>query len=157
MSFSRIPGNSNRKQKGKECLGRQRRKGSQLRASSLVPTEEQACSPTGRVQKRAVISPHNDLTGGVRGRAIYLPMFHLSLIEGYFQDSHSSLLKLLPGLEKIVPEGKLRGHREQLLGGLGEQVEKEMATHSSTVSWRIPRMEEPGRLQSMRSLRVGHD
>ena len=32
-----------------------------------------------------------------------------------------------------------------------------MATHSSTLAWKIPRMEEPGRLQSMRSQRVGHD
>ena len=32
-----------------------------------------------------------------------------------------------------------------------------MATHSSTLAWRIPWMEEPGRLQSMGSLRVGHD
>ena len=32
-----------------------------------------------------------------------------------------------------------------------------MAPHSSTVAWKIPRMEEPGRLQSMGSLRVGHD
>ena len=30
-------------------------------------------------------------------------------------------------------------------------------THSSTLAWKIPRMEEPGRLQSMGSLRVGHD
>ena len=36
-------------------------------------------------------------------------------------------------------------------------LEKEMATHSSVLAWRIPWMEEPGRLQSMGSLRVGHD
>ena len=36
-------------------------------------------------------------------------------------------------------------------------VEKEMATHSSILAWRIPWMEEPGRLQSMGSLRVRHD
>ena len=36
-------------------------------------------------------------------------------------------------------------------------LEKEMATHSSTPAWRIPRTEEPGRLQSMGSQRVGHD
>ena len=35
--------------------------------------------------------------------------------------------------------------------------EKAMALHSRTLAWKIPRMEEPGRLQSMRSLRVGHD
>ena len=32
-----------------------------------------------------------------------------------------------------------------------------MAPHSSTLAWKIPRVKEPGRLQSMRSLRVGHD
>ena len=35
--------------------------------------------------------------------------------------------------------------------------EKEMATHSSTLAWKIPWTEEPGRLQSMGSLRVGHN
>ena len=34
---------------------------------------------------------------------------------------------------------------------------KAMALHSSTLAWKIPWMEEPGRLQSMGSLRVGHD
>ena len=38
-----------------------------------------------------------------------------------------------------------------------EPLEKEMATHSSTLAWKIPWMEEPGRLQSMGSQRVGHD
>ena len=36
-------------------------------------------------------------------------------------------------------------------------LEKEMATHSSTLAWKTPCTEEPGRLQSIRSLRVGHD
>ena len=36
-------------------------------------------------------------------------------------------------------------------------VEKAMATHSSTLAWKIPWTEEPRRLQSMGSLRVGHD
>ena len=35
--------------------------------------------------------------------------------------------------------------------------EKAMAPHSSTLAWKIPWMEEPGRLQSMGLLRVGHD
>ena len=39
--------------------------------------------------------------------------------------------------------------REDLLG-------KEMATHSSILAWKIPRTEEPGRLQSLGSQRVGH-
>ena len=36
-------------------------------------------------------------------------------------------------------------------------LEKEMATHSSTLAWKIPWTEKPGRLQSLRSQRVGHD
>ena len=36
-------------------------------------------------------------------------------------------------------------------------LEKEMATHSSTLAWKIPWTEEPGRLQSMGWQRVGHD
>ena len=36
-------------------------------------------------------------------------------------------------------------------------LEKEMATHSSVLAWRIPEMEEPGGLPSMGSHRVGHD
>ena len=36
-------------------------------------------------------------------------------------------------------------------------LEKEMATHSSSLAWKIPWTEEPGRLQSMGSQRVGHD
>ena len=38
-----------------------------------------------------------------------------------------------------------------------EKLEKAMAPHSSTLAWKIPWMEEPGRLQSMGLLRVGHD
>ena len=42
---------------------------------------------------------------------------------------------------------------------LGEEdpLEKGMATHSSILAWEVPWTEEPGRLQSMGSLRVGHD
>ena len=36
-------------------------------------------------------------------------------------------------------------------------IEKAVAPHSSTLAWKIPWTEEPGRLQSMGSLRVGHD
>ena len=41
--------------------------------------------------------------------------------------------------------------------GREDPLEKEMATQSSTLAWRIPWMEEPGRLQTMGSQRVGHD
>ena len=41
--------------------------------------------------------------------------------------------------------------------GREDPLEKEMATHSSTLAWKIPWVEEPGRLQSMGSQRAGHD
>ena len=41
--------------------------------------------------------------------------------------------------------------------GREDPLEKEMATHSSIIAWRIPWIEEPGSLQSMGSQRVGHD
>ena len=41
--------------------------------------------------------------------------------------------------------------------GQEDPLEKEMATHSSTLGWKIPWTEEPSRLQSMGLLRVGHD
>ena len=41
--------------------------------------------------------------------------------------------------------------------GWEDPLEKEMATHSSTLALKIPWTEEPGRLQSMGSQRVGHD
>ena len=41
--------------------------------------------------------------------------------------------------------------------GREDPLEKEMATHSSTLAWQIPWMEEPGRLQPMGSQRVRHN
>ena len=41
--------------------------------------------------------------------------------------------------------------------GQEDPLEKEMATHSSILAWRIPGLEEPGRLQSTGLQRVGHD
>ena len=47
---------------------------------------------------------------------------------------------------------------ETWVQSLGQEdlLEKAMATHSSTLAWKIPWTEEPGRLQSMGSQRVGH-
>ena len=48
--------------------------------------------------------------------------------------------------------------QEMQVWSLGQEdpLEKEMATHSSSLAWRIPRTKEPGWLQSMGSQRVGH-
>ena len=49
--------------------------------------------------------------------------------------------------------------RETRVQSLGQEdpLEKEMATHSSILAWRIPWTEEPGRLQFIRSQRARHD
>ena len=49
--------------------------------------------------------------------------------------------------------------REIQVQPLGQEdpLEEEMGTHSGILAWRIPWTEEPGRLQSMGLLRVGHD
>ena len=54
---------------------------------------------------------------------------------------------------------RLSTMRETWVQSLGQEdlLEKEMATHSSTLAWKIPWTEEPGRLQSMGSQRIGHD
>ena len=53
----------------------------------------------------------------------------------------------------------LSAKQETRVQSLGREdlLEKEMETHSSTLAWKIPWTEEPGRLQFMGSLRVGHD
>ena len=59
----------------------------------------------------------------------------------------AQMVKRLPAVQET---------RVQSLGR-EDPLEKEMATHSSTLAWKIPWMEELGRLQSMWSQRVGHD
>ena len=57
------------------------------------------------------------------------------------------LLKNLPAMQETQVQSL----------GQEDPLEKGMATHSSILAWRIPWTEEPGRLQSLGSLRVGHD
>ena len=62
-----------------------------------------------------------------------------------------------------IPSGSvvknLPAMQETQVRSLGQEdpLEEGMATHSSILAWRIPWTEEPGRLQSMGSQRVGHD
>ena len=55
------------------------------------------------------------------------------------------------GYCKIMLNGRDHGANEK------NPLEKEMATHSSTLAWKTPWTEESGRLQSVGSQRVGHD
>ena len=54
---------------------------------------------------------------------------------------------------------RLHAMQETQVQSLGWEnpLEKEMATHSSILAWRIPQTEEPGGLQPIASQRVGHD
>ena len=56
-------------------------------------------------------------------------------------------------------EKRLSTIQETWVQSLGweDPLEKEIATHSGIIAWKIPWMEEPGGLRSMGSQRVGHD
>ena len=71
-----------------------------------------------------------------------------------FDLSSDYLASLVAQMVKYLPA--MLETRVQSLGW-EDLLEKETATHSSTLAWRIPRTEEPGRLQSMGSQRVRHD
>ena len=64
-----------------------------------------------------------------------------------------------PGGTVVENPPAMQETQESLVPSLGweDPPEKEMATHSSTLAWEMPRMEEPGRLQSLGSQRVRHD
>ena len=70
------------------------------------------------------------------------------------------MLKTCMGTSLVAQMVKhLSTMRETQVRSLGQEdpLEKEMAIHSSTIAWKIPWTEEPGRLQSMGLQRVGHD
>ena len=60
------------------------------------------------------------------------------------------------GAQKVKNLPSMQKTRLRSLG-LEDTLEKGIATHSSILAWRIPWTEEPGRLQSMGSQRVGYD
>ena len=76
-------------------------------------------------------------------------------------DFHSFTPSLIYNWASLVAQmvKRLPAMRETSVQSLGQEdpLEKEMATHSSTLAWKIPWTEEPGRLQSVGSQRVGHD
>ena len=74
-------------------------------------------------------------------------------IESVMPFNHLILCRPLLLLPSILPS--IRVFSNELV--LCIRWEKAMAPHSSTLAWKIPWTEEPGRLQSMGSLRVGHD
>ena len=73
--------------------------------------------------------------------------------------SCASAMELLPLIELLVLKGPGPPIRGQgwFLEVPSKSSEKAMAPHSSTLAWKIPRMEESGGLQSMRLRRVRHN
>ena len=72
----------------------------------------------------------------------------------------SMCLRSMTGTSLVAQTAKnLPTMWETQLHSLGQEdpLEKEMATHSSILAWKIPWLEEAGRLQSMGLQRVGHD
>ena len=64
------------------------------------------------------------------------------------------LITLLPWLAQRVKRLPVMWETQVQSLGWEDPLEKEMATHFSILAWKIPRMEKPGRLQSMGSQRV---
>ena len=73
--------------------------------------------------------------------------------------NNRSLISLIRSSLVAQMVKRLSTMRETWVRSLGREdpLEKEMAIHSSTIAWKIPWTEEPGRLQSMGSQRVRHD
>ena len=73
--------------------------------------------------------------------------------------SNAGGMGLISGWEVAQMVKYLPTMQETWVRSLGREdpLEKETATHSSTLAWKIPQTEEHGRLQSMGSQRVGHD
>ena len=92
---------------------------------------------------------HKNEERGSWTAAFSLPVDHLfTQLTGLLGTSLvAQMVKHLPTMQET---------RVQSLGQ-EDPLEKEMVTHSSTLAWKIPWAEEPGRLQSMESQRVGHD
>ena len=82
---------------------------------------------------------------GIEPKCLMPPAF----VGGFFTTASlvAQSLKRLPAMKETWVRSQ----------GREDPLEKEMATHSSILAWRIPWLEEPGGLQSSGSQRVGHD
>ena len=81
--------------------------------------------------------------------------------KAFNQESFSLVILSILWLTSLVAQmvKHLPTMQETWVQSLGweDLLEKEMGSYSSILAWKIPRLEEPGRLQSMGSQRVGHD
>ena len=79
------------------------------------------------------------------------------MYQGFGLEIYKPLKRLFPGVAQRLKH--LPAMQETWVRSLSweDPLEKEMATHSSILAWRIPWTEEPGGLQSTGLQRVGHD
>ena len=89
----------------------------------------------------------------VRMECLRLGQGSLGRGDGIWVGPRKTWASLLAQMVKNLPAMQDTGVQSL---GREDPLEKEVATHSSILAWRIPRKEEPGRLQSMGSQRVGH-
>ena len=83
---------------------------------------------------------------------IYTMNYYSASKKNTFESVRMRWMKLEPIIQSEVSQKEK--HQYSILTHISE---KTMAPHSSTLAWKIPWMEEPSRLQSMGSPRVGHD
>ena len=98
--------------------------------------------------------PHHHIPLGCPSAQTLSALFHALILDW------SSILHILSNHPTLVFFHRVQKsvlYISVSLAFLHNILEKAMATHSSTLAWKIPWMEEPGRLQSMGSLRVGQD
>ena len=75
-----------------------------------------------------------------------------------YRCSYNTILYIGASLVAQIVKNPTAVHETQVRSlGQEDPLEKEMATHSTTLAWKIPWTEEIGRLQTMGSQRVGHD
>ena len=94
---------------------------------------------------KAKLGSNSNQSDALENLGIFSKRSHVTLTSLY--NPQAQRLKRLPGMW----ETRVRSLSQE------DSLEKEMAPHSSTLAWRIPWREEPGRLQSMGSQRVRHD
>ena len=103
-----------------------------------------------QVKKQQLVLDMEKQTGSNWGKEYIKAVYCYSAYLTYMQ---STSWETLGGMKHKV-ESRLPG---EISITSDMQTEKAMATHSSTLAWKIPWMEDPGRLQSMGSWRVRHD
>ena len=96
----------------------------------------------------------DEVREGSRGQITWGLTFIYSFSKYLLSAYHMSGTSLVGQKVKRLPT--VQETRAQSLGR-EDLLEKEMATHSSILAWKMPWTEEPGGLQSMGSQRVGHD